>query len=71
MGAAQILSRSMTIRDGSSEHWKEAEFRAVFFQHYARMVAVLLRLLGDASQAEEVANDIWARSSSVSLTALR
>ena len=60
MGTAQILSRSMTVRESSSEHWDEAEFRAVFLQHYTRIVAILVRLLGDVSYAEEVANDaLW------------
>src|ERR1700694_5686683 len=60
VGTAQILSRSMTVRENSSEHWDEAEFRAVFLQHYTRIVAILVRLLGDVSYAEEVANDaLW------------
>ena len=60
MGIAQVLSRSMTVRESSSEHWDETAFRAVFLQHYARIVAILVRLLGDLSHAEEVANDaLW------------
>jgi RNA polymerase sigma-70 factor (ECF subfamily) len=60
VGTAQILSRSMTVRESSSEHWDEAEFRAVFLQHYARIVAILVRLLGDLSYAEEEASDaLW------------
>jgi RNA polymerase sigma-70 factor, ECF subfamily len=58
---AQVLDRSMTVRESSSEHWDEAEFRAVFLQHYARIVAVLIRLLGDLSHSEEVANDAFWR----------
>ena len=57
----QILSRLMTVRENSSEHWDEGEFRAVFLQHYARIVAILVRLLGDLSHAEEVANDAFWR----------
>ena len=50
----------MTVRDSSSEHWDEAEFRAVFLQHYTRIVVILVRLLGDRSHAEEVATDaLW------------
>jgi DNA-directed RNA polymerase specialized sigma24 family protein len=50
----------MTVQESSSEHWDEAEFRAVFLQHYARIVAILVRLLGDRSHAEEVATDtLW------------
>jgi RNA polymerase sigma-70 factor, ECF subfamily len=51
----------MTVRESSSEHWNEAEFRAVFLQHYARTVAILVRLLGDFPYAEEVANDAFWR----------
>ncbi len=61
METAQVLDRSMTVRESSSEHWDEAEFRAVFLQHYARIVAVLMRLLGDLSHSEEVANDAFWR----------
>lgn len=59
MGTAQALSRTMAIRS-KADHWDESEFRSVFFQHYERMVAVLIRLLGDRSRAEEIANDaLW------------
>jgi RNA polymerase sigma factor (sigma-70 family) len=51
----------MTVRASSSEHWDEAEFRAVFLEHYARIVGILRRLLGDVSHAEEVANDAFWR----------
>ena len=61
MGTAQVLGRSMTVRESSSEHWDEAEFRAVFLQYYARIVAILVRLLGDLSHSEEVANDAFWR----------
>jgi RNA polymerase sigma-70 factor, ECF subfamily len=61
VGTTQVLSRSMTGRERSSEHWDEAEFRAVFLQHYARIVAILMRLLGEGSRAEEVANDAFWR----------
>jgi RNA polymerase sigma factor (sigma-70 family) len=61
VGAAQTLNRSMTLRESSSKHWHEADFRVVFLQHYARIVAILVRLLGDRSPAEEVANDAFWR----------
>ncbi len=61
METAQVLDRSMTVRESSSEHWDETEFRAVFLQHYARIVAILVRLLGDLSHSEEVANDAFWR----------
>ena len=55
MGTAQTLSRYMTPRESSPEHWDEADFRVVFLHHYARIVAILARLLGERSSAEEVA----------------
>jgi RNA polymerase sigma factor (sigma-70 family) len=51
----------MVMRESSSEHWGEADFRAVFLQHHARIFAILVRLLGDRSHAEEVANDAFWR----------
>jgi RNA polymerase sigma-70 factor, ECF subfamily len=51
----------MTVRKSSSEHWEEAEFRAVFLEHYSRIRAILIRLLGDQSWAEEMANDAFWR----------
>ncbi len=61
MGTAQVLNRSMTVRKVLSEHWEEAEFRAVFLEHYSRILAILMRLLGDRSAAEEMANDAFWR----------
>ena len=49
------------MRENSSEHWGETEFRAVFLQHYARVVDILARLLGDRSHAEDIANDAFWR----------
>src|SRR4029077_16518553 len=51
----------MTGRERSSERWDEAEFRGVFLQHYSRIVAILIRLLGDRSRAEEMANEACCR----------
>lgn len=39
--------------------WSEAEFEAVFLEHYSRIVSVLLRLLGERTRAEELANDVF------------
>jgi len=61
VGTVQTLSRSMTLSQNSAEHWDEADFRAVFLQYYARIVAILVRLLGDRAHAEEVANDAFWR----------
>ena len=51
----------MSLRQSSSEHWEEADFRCVFLEHYERIVAILVRLLGDRSQAEELTNDAFWR----------
>ena len=51
----------MAGRERSLEHWDEAEFRAVFLQHYSRIVAILIRLLGERPRAEEIANDAFWR----------
>ena len=51
----------MAGRERSLEHWDEAEFRAVFLQHYSRIVAILVRLLGERPRAEEMANDAFWR----------
>jgi RNA polymerase sigma-70 factor (ECF subfamily) len=39
----------------------EAEFRDVFLRHYATVVSVLLRVTGDRSRAEELANEVFWR----------
>jgi RNA polymerase sigma-70 factor (ECF subfamily) len=51
----------MTVRQSSSGHWEETEFRAVFLEHYSKILAILIRLLGDRSCAEEMANDAFWR----------
>ena len=51
----------MTGHERSSEHWNEVEFRGVFLRHYSRIVAILIRLIGDRSHAEEMANDAFWR----------
>jgi len=60
VGTAETLSRWMTLGDRSLERWDEAEFRALFLHHYARITGILVRLLGDRSRAEELASDaLW------------
>jgi RNA polymerase sigma factor (sigma-70 family) len=51
----------MALKESSAEHWEEADFRAIFQQHYARIVDILVRLLGDRAQADDVANDAFWR----------
>jgi RNA polymerase sigma-70 factor, ECF subfamily len=45
--------------DERDEVWTEAAFESAFLQHYGRVVAVLLRLVGDRAQAEELAGDVF------------
>jgi RNA polymerase sigma-70 factor (ECF subfamily) len=47
--------------DDSAEKWPEPEFKQIFLQHHPRIVAVVLRLLGDPMRAEEVTNDAFMR----------
>jgi DNA-directed RNA polymerase specialized sigma24 family protein len=63
VGAAQTLNRSMSQPRENSNSWAEADFRAVFLQHYPQVIGVLLRLLGDRTRAEELANDVFWRLS--------
>jgi hypothetical protein len=53
---AQSLNALGPARKSRSMQWPEAEFEAVFLEHYGRIVSVLLRLLGDRTRAEELAN---------------
>jgi RNA polymerase sigma factor (sigma-70 family) len=41
--------------------WSEAEFEAVFLEHYGRIVGVLQRLLGERTRAEELTNDVFLK----------
>lgn len=52
---APIAPPGETDTDG----WTESEFERIFLQHYARVVAVLFRLVGDRAQAEELAGDVF------------
>ena len=56
---APSLNAFTTVAKASSMQWSEAEFEAVFLEHYSRIMCVLLRLLGDRTRAEEVANDVF------------
>jgi len=41
--------------------WAESAFEELFLQYYGRILAVLLRLVGDRGRAEELANDVFLR----------
>lgn len=40
-----------------------SEFEAIFLEHYPRVLRVLLRVVGNRSQAEELANEVFWRLS--------
>jgi RNA polymerase sigma-70 factor (ECF subfamily) len=41
--------------------WPEASFESIFEEYYGRIVAVLCRLVGDRSRAEELANELFLK----------
>jgi RNA polymerase sigma-70 factor (ECF subfamily) len=51
----------MALKERSLDHWDEAEFRAIFLRYHARIADILVRLLGDRSHAEDLANDTFWR----------
>jgi RNA polymerase sigma-70 factor (ECF subfamily) len=50
-----------TIDFSRSGEETEGAFESVFLQNYARIVAVLVRLLGDRAQAEELADEVFLK----------
>lgn len=62
---AQSLNALGPAGKSRSMQWPEAEFEAVFLGHYAGIVSVLLRLLGDRTRAEELANDVFWKLSRI------
>jgi RNA polymerase sigma factor (sigma-70 family) len=56
---ASTLTAVRPVRKSRSLQWSDEEFEAVFLQHYACIVGVLLRLLGERTRAEELANDVF------------
>lgn len=56
---AQSLSRPMgKERETAAAH---STFEKIFLEHYTRVVSVLLRLVGERSRAEELANEVFWR----------
>lgn len=37
----------------------DSEFEAIFLEHYKRVLAILVHLVGDRAQAEELANEVF------------
>jgi len=56
---AQALKAVNPVAEARPMQWPDAEFEAVFLEHYSRIVGVLLRLLGERTRAEELANDVF------------
>ena len=58
---AEITQSLSTLGAGKAYpmRWPEAEFEAVFLEHYSRVAGVLMHLLGDRARAEELANDTF------------
>jgi RNA polymerase sigma factor (sigma-70 family) len=46
---------------GAERCWPDDAFQEAFLEHYSRVTGVLYRLVGDAGQAEELANDVFWR----------
>jgi RNA polymerase sigma-70 factor, ECF subfamily len=60
MEAAQTLNQAMSdVVQACSGREIDSEFETIFTTHYERVLAVLLRLLGERAQAEEVANEVF------------
>jgi RNA polymerase sigma factor (sigma-70 family) len=60
MEAAQILNQATSdVMQACSGREIDSEFETIFTTHYERVLAVLLRLLGERTQAEEVANEVF------------
>ena len=67
MGTADSLSTlvgSKSLASGRTREsmWSESAFEALFLDHYSRVVAVLVRLVGERPRAEELANDVFWRA---------
>ena len=64
MTTEEGLSSVVSVEDeaevfADQTEWSEAAFETIFLQHYARVVAVLFRIVGDRARAEELADDVF------------
>src|SRR3989440_10006936 len=55
----QVSAEDETESFSTQTAWSEAAFETLFLQHYARVVAVLFRVIGDRARAEELADDVF------------
>lgn len=54
------------LRESATEcdmHLADSAFEAIFLEHYSRVRSVLMRVVGNPSQAEELANEVFWRLS--------
>jgi RNA polymerase sigma factor (sigma-70 family) len=63
-----VKAQSLSQPQGDTTHdktqaWRgdlsDSEFEAIFLMHYERVMAILARLLGERTRAEEVANEVF------------
>jgi len=66
-GSAEGIRRMVASREverpAGAASWDQPAFEQIFLEHFCRVVAVLLRLLGDRARAEELANEVFWRLS--------
>ena len=64
LGATESLSSVAGVERialAGEPKWAESAFEELFLRYYGRIVAVLVRLLGERDRAEELANDVFVK----------
>lgn len=59
MGATDELGTLEPFAAAARAAWRDEAFAALFQQYYARLVGIVVRMLGDRAQAEEIAGDAF------------
>ncbi|MGE5568298.1 MAG: sigma-70 family RNA polymerase sigma factor [Rhodospirillales bacterium] len=57
----ELTGESIVMAGRARSAWAESDFERVFSEHYARIVSVLYRVVGDRARAEELASDTFLR----------
>lgn len=57
-GMAESLCNTVSAL-ARTDDWSESAFQQFFLEHYSRVAAILLRVLGERSRAEELASDVF------------
>lgn len=60
-GTIEDMTEQRRERDQARGSDWSSGFEAMYLEHHARVVSVLLRLVGDRTEAEELANDVFWR----------